>query len=356
SSSLPPNLSTGRRLVLHVPIFTGLKEYAGIEGSRALIDQRKYELLHDAGRLYLELAQDFYNVLVLERSLKTRTELLSLSRQNVDQLDRFVALGRVKRTEALQARSTVAKLEADVQAVQDNLTRSREALSLSSGVRPDALFADAEPLAAPSLSRLQAEDIAESRADVMAARATLEVSKASLTQAQGEFAPSFYVDGYYNLPRHNVPRNRDIIAQFTFEFPIFSGGSSIAGITKAESEKRTAQLTYDLLKRQALLEIRQAFDAWESSRLQIAAYKKALDAAELNYGAQLDYYNRRLGTIVDLLAALTTLASARDDYQKALLQERLNRVWVGVATGELPVRRKNQETVADKDHSKETAK
>ena len=356
SSSLPPNLSTGRRLVLHVPIFTGLKEYAGIEGSRALIDQRKYELLHDAGRLYLELAQDFYNVLVLERSLKTRTELLSLSRQNVDQLDRFVALGRVKRTEALQARSTVARLEADVQAVQDNLTRSREALSLSSGVRPDALFADAEPMPAPSLSRLQAEDIAESRADVMAARATLEVSKASLTQAQGEFAPSFYVDGYYNLPRHNVPRNRDIIAQFTFEFPIFSGGSSIAGITKAESEKRTAQLTYDLLKRQALLEIRQAFDAWESSRLQIAAYKKALDAAELNYGAQLDYYNRRLGTIVDLLAALTTLASARDDYQKALLQERLNRVWVGVATGELPVRRKNQETGTDKGHSKEAAK
>ncbi len=338
STTLAPGYATGRRLVVHIPIFTGLKEYSGVQGAKPLIEQRSRELEHDAGRFYLELAQEFYNVLVLEKSLKTRTEQLQLSRQNVDQLDRFVALGRVKRTEALQARATLSRLEADLQSVRDNLKRSRETLAAATGVPASVNLADVFNLTEPSVTRDQAVDIAESRADVMAAKAGLEVSKASLTAATGEFLPNFYIDGYYNLPRHNVPRNRDIVGQFTFEIPIFNGGTSVADIEKAQSQKREAQLLYDQLKRQAVLEIREAYDAWESSRAQTIAYKKALDAAELNYAAQLDYYNRRLGTIVDLLAALTTLSSSRDDYERASLQEKLNRIWLGVAVGELPAR------------------
>lgn len=345
-SSLPPNLGPGRKLVLHIPIFTGLNEVAGISGSSALIVQRRLELNHDASRLYLELAQAYYNVLLLEQSMRTKREVLDLSRQTVSQLERFVALGKVRRTDLLTARASLARTEAEVESIRDTLSRARDTLGSIAGVPAEVSIAPHSELAAPPVRREQAEEIADARADVEAARAGLDVSKAGLTAARGEFLPSFYVDGYYSLPRHNTPRNRDIFAQFTFQVPLFSGGSSVAGLKKAESEQRQAELILSQLRRQALLEIREAFDAWTASQTQIAAYKKALEAAELNFAAQSDYYNRRLGTILDLLNSLGTLAQARDEHSRAVLQEKLNRIWLGVAVGELPVK-KGRKNVTD---------
>jgi outer membrane protein len=342
SSSLPPNLGPGRKLVLHVPIFTGLNEVSGITGSNALIAQRRLELNHDASRLYLELAQAYYNVLLLEQSLRTKREVLDLSKQTTAQLERFVALGKVRRTDLLSARSSLARTEAEVESIRDSLARARDTLGSLAGVPAEVSIAPHAELAPPSVRREQAEQIADARADVEAARAGLDVSKAGLTAARGDFLPSFYIDGYYSLPRHNTPRNKDIFAQFTFQVPLFSGGSSVAGLKKAESEQRQAELILSQLRRQALLEIREAFDAWGASQTQIAAYKKALEAAELNYAAQSDYYNRRLGTILDLLNSLGTLAQARDEYSRAVLQEKLNRIWLGVAVGELPAKKARQ--------------
>lgn len=342
SSALPPSLAPGRKLVLHIPIFTGLNEVAGISGANALILQRRLELNHDAGRLYLELAQAYYNVLLLEQSMRTKREVLDLSRQTVAQLERFVALGKARRTDLLSARASFSRMEAEVELLRDTLSRARDSLASLAGVPADVTIAPHTEIAPPSATRDQAEEIADARADVEAARAGLDVSKAGLTAAKGDFLPSFYVDGYYSLPRHNTARNKDIFAQFTFQVPLFSGGSSVAGLEKAESERRQAELIHAQLRRHALLEIRESFDAWNASRTQIIAYRKALQAAELNYAAQSDYYNRRLGTILDLLSSLSTLAQARDEHSRALLQEKLNRIWLGVATGELPVRKRNK--------------
>lgn len=340
SASLPPNLGPGRKLVLHVPIFTGLNEISGISAANALVLQRRLELNHDASRMYLEIAQAYYNVLLLEQSMKTREEMLRVSLQTVQQLERFVALGRVKRTDLLSARASLARTEAELESVRDSHTRARDALAALSGAPPDVRLTPAD-LPPPSVAREQAEEIADARADVEAARAGFDVSKAGVLAAKGEFLPSFYVDGYYSLPRRNTARNRDIYAQFTFQVPLFNGGTSIAGLKKAESEQRQAELILSQLRRNALTEIRESFDAWSASRVRITAYKKALDAAELNYAAQADYYARRLGTILDLLSSLTSLAQAKDEYSRATLEEKLNRVWVGVAVGEIPRRGKS---------------
>ena len=54
TGSLPANLGPGSRLVLHVPIISGLNEYGNIKTGKTIVRVRKYELAHDAARMYLE--------------------------------------------------------------------------------------------------------------------------------------------------------------------------------------------------------------------------------------------------------------------------------------------------------------
>ncbi|MBI3394267.1 MAG: TolC family protein [Spirochaetia bacterium] len=336
--ALPPGLGPGRNLVLHIPIFSGLNEYSGIKAANALIKQKENELLHDAGRFYLDVAQAYFTVLQLESQIKSQEEILKFSKQNIDQLQRYVALGRARRADLASAFAQIAQTEASLQSTKDLLSRTREALGTTAGVDSSMALVRDVSMAAPGFEKAQAEELAEKRFDVEAARASLAVAKASVTQAWGMNLPSFYVDGYYGLPQHNRVQNRDIYGQFTFTFPIFSGGQVFAQIKKAESQQREAELSLRLIRRQAVTEIRQAFEAWTGSRLEVTAFKRALDAAELNYNLQADYYARRLGTVLDLLTSLSTLAQARDQYDRAVLQEKLNRIAVGVAAGELPRR------------------
>lgn len=342
STTSSSTLTTGvpsRALVLHVPIFTGLNEYAGVKAAEPLIQQRRRELFHDAGRFYLEIAQAYFTVLQYESSLKSQEEVLTLSRQNLAQLEYFVSLGKVRRTDLSSARTTIARSEATIQATRDTLSSNRERLATLTGTAPSAILKRDLVWAEPGFTRDQADAVADQRADVEAARAGLEVAKASVTAAWGGHLPSVFVDGYYGLPQHNKTYTKDIYAQLTIQVPIFSGGVTTAKIKEAESAKRQAELSLTQTRRLAALEIRQAYDAWRASREEVIAYKKALDAAHQNYAFQSDYYGRRLVTVLDLLTSLTSLAQAKDDYERAVLQEKLNRIWIGVSVGELPVRR-----------------
>jgi len=350
SVSFPPNFSNGSSLVLHVPIFTGLNEYAGISAAGPLVRQRQSELFHDAGRFYLAVAQSYFTVLQFESAVKSQEEILRVSNQNILQLERFVNLGRSRRTDLTSARANLAQTEAALQATRDNLLSNREGLATLTGTNPGLALKPDLDLPEPSVKREQAEAIADSRADVDAARSNLEVAKAALTQAWGGNLPSVFLDGYYGLPGKGIYKN-EIYAQLTFQFPIFSGGTVMAGIKKAESEKRQAQLGYDQTRKQAILEIRQAHDAWTTSQAEVSAYKRALDAAKLNYAFQSDYFAKRLVTILDLLTSLTSLAQAQDNYDRAVLQTKLNRVWLGVAVGELP-RRESARTTTKSNQEK----
>jgi outer membrane protein TolC len=65
------------------------------------------------------------------------------------------------------------------------------------------------------------------------------------------------------------------------------------------------------------------------------SFKKSLDAAENNYRLILGEYRLNLVTLIDVFDALTALESARDDYERTVLEHCQSRVRLGVATGEL---------------------
>jgi outer membrane protein len=118
------------------------------------------------------------------------------------------------------------------------------------------------------------------------------------------------------------------------ELPIFSGGVVSARIRETESALRQAGLRLGNARRLAAQDIIDSYQSWETSAQEVEAYRRALLAARENYQATLGDYRYNLVTVLDVITSLTSLQGAQDDYDRVLLQHRLNRVRLGIATGE----------------------
>ncbi len=348
SSSLPPYLGNGTRLVLNIPITTGLNEISGIQSSKAGVKRQENLLRYDAGRLYLELARSYYTILQLEANIKSAEELHRLTEDTIGELRRRVSIGRSRQSELVTAKSRYEKQVAELADLKNQLNQERSYIAFLAGIAPQTPLVDFPLLPPPDLSESQALTSLQNRYDIKAAEAAVKVAEADLYRAWGGHFPQLNVAGYYGIPGLNKSTNRDIYGQIALTFPIFSFGAVQAEVERAEAALREAKLTADQTRRSAEDEVRKAYDSYQQSGVILDSYEKALQSAETNYRLQRSDYSRQLNTILDLLTALSDLESARKDAMRSDLQQRLNRIWVGVATGELPETGQTSETHFEK--------
>jgi outer membrane protein len=179
---------------------------------------------------------------------------------------------------------------------------------------------------------------AENRPDVEAAKENLKVVKAELLAAEGGYAPTLSLQGDYILKRQGNGNtdNPRWDAFINASLPIFTGGQTEGRVREYKSKVRQAELQIRRTLRSAQEEIRQSFTAYHNALKQDAAYQKALAAAEKSHRAQEADYRLHLTNIVQYLQSLTDLEQARLNAAKSRYQWRIQRVWLGVASGQLP--------------------
>jgi outer membrane protein TolC len=97
---------------------------------------------------------------------------------------------------------------------------------------------------------------------------------------------------------------------------------------------RQAELKLEGVKGEAVKDITDAWESWESSALQVKAYSDSLTMAERSYNAVMREYRLNLTGIIDVFNSLRELQNGRDEYQRKRLQHAVNRLRLGVATGE----------------------
>ncbi len=314
-------------------LLTGLDEYASFRGSAAEQRYRRFLLQDSAGRLLLETASVYLKAVQIEKNLKNREKTLEHYRGIAGELRRRVAVGRSRQSELLRTNSQIFKIEAEIESLQNGYVQTRNSLSVISGVPREKRLVEEVCLApAPAMPQDKGKMI-ESRFDIKAAVEALDIARSKLLAAQGGHLPSIYLEGNYRLYQQ-YETGRDIYAGLGAELPIFSGGITSARVSEAASVRRQAELRLEQTRRVSLNEIEEAYSTYTSSIHSMESFKKALDAADNNYRSILGEYRLNLVTLLDVFSALTTLESARDDYERTVLENCLSRVRLGVATGE----------------------
>ena len=324
---------TGVNLYGRQPIITGLDEWASLKLARSDLALKKTRIAESATGMLLEVARGFYRLIQIEKSIGNKDETVALHRKMLNELNRRVALGRSRRSEVLRTLSQIAKLEAEIKSQRNELARARLDFAAVTNIPAGRDFADNEMIADPAQTVSTKSALAR-RWDVKSSAREEEIARARLLAAKGGHLPSVYLEGTYRLYQLHEQGSQDYYFALGAELPIFSGGITSARVSEAESLVRQAELRKTLVTRTAEQDIVDAVQSYESTKGETEAYRKALDSAENNYASTLNEYRLNLVTILDVLTSLTYLQSAHDDYDRVMLQHRLNRVRLGVATGE----------------------
>ena len=275
-------------------------------------------------------------MLQLESNLESKKQILELTKESKQELERRVSLGRNKPSELTSITAQLARLEAEILGITDTLSQMRDTLSFLTGLDSEFKIIHIEELSF-NFGLEEVEKTIENRYDVNAAKLNLEIAKSEVVKAYGGHLPTASIDTFYTFPSASTTGStKDLVNQLIIQVPLISMGTITAAVKQAESIKRQAELQVTQSVRFAREEIRKAYNSYSNSKETEESYKKALTATEKNYQIiQSDYY-KKAATSLDLLNAQITLRNAKEDLYRTRLQRQLNLVWLKVAIGEYP--------------------
>lgn len=221
--------------------------------------------------------------------------------------------------DVLQARSNLAQATLALQTVAGRIRTIRGSLATAMGL-PASIDYDIGSLPAAPPTRAAAEaatdlirDARLQRPDLAAARATVLAARAHAGSVRAEGYPSLSLQGslsrrYYDSPDRY---SDNYLAGVFLTFPLFTGFSHAYDVVRAEAQAERAQRQYETLRSSVELDVWTAYYDLQTADQRLETARDFLDYASESHDVALERYRAGVGTILDLLAAQTTLAQAR---------------------------------------------
>ncbi len=315
------------------PIYAGFRDWAVAAVIKS--QERQAKLNERAADLQVlsDVAVAFYAAFTLQDQLAVLKEIRNLNKNQVDQLDHWVNIGRSRPSELLSAQTQLASLDAQMEDTQRSLAESRHVLFFLTGVPADVPLVDSTfpPL---TLSADEALNRAGKRPEILSAEESVHQADLGVRYARGAHYPTLGVLGRYYTERVGFLSDVRWDATFTLDVPLYEGGSTQADVRAARSQQLIAQLTLARLKRDVERDVRTAYDDLTHAASEFQAYEKAVQLANKNYEVQQKEY--RLGVIsnLDLLHLLTDMQNVRGQWLVSRATARLNDIRLRIAMGE----------------------
>jgi outer membrane protein len=321
-------LSTGISLYGRQNILTGLSEWGDYSLAGKDMELSKMQLSAMTSSLLFDVSTAYYSILTLQNVYKTDNEILSLYKQTRAEIARRTAIGRSKASDLSRIDTQIYQLEAQIKDIETNLNSAKLALSVLTGIDSFSLKDTFSFSEIPDVIE-NADELLLLRPDVKFASIMLEKADISHSAAIGGHLPNIYAQGAYSI--YSRGPGNDYYIGIGAELPIFEGGSTQAKIREADSQKKSAELNLTKVKKDAKQDIVDSAMLVNSGKSQYDAYQKAYDSAQRTYKAVMADYAKDRVTILDVLSSLTSLQSAKNDFEKINLTRKLYRIKLGIA-------------------------
>lgn len=325
------------KFVISQPIFQGFKSLGALAGAGNLRKQRKAEWLREKELLFLEVAGAFYQILRLHRELETLERIHQLFEERIRELESREAIGRSRSSEVLTARARMKLTDSDRARIQGDLARAKHIFEFLIGIPAEASQLQEDEIKEPGreeLTRLLLR--VNDRSDVRAAYRALKVARQNITVVQSELWPEVTLEHNQWQRREGSQPDIEWDTLFKVTVPLFRGGETSGKLKEAWSQWKKARLNYRLVKRKAILEVKEAFDLWAGSLRVVRLLEEAQTASEENYKVQKEEYSRNLVNNLEVLEALELLQTATRDAVRAHYEMKTNYHTLEVAAGAIP--------------------
>jgi outer membrane protein TolC len=190
------------------------------------------------------------------------------------------------------------------------------------------------PATLPASENLEAVAL-RSRFDIASAVASREAARDAVNVAFAQYYPSVSLNVSGFLYREFYDDASRWSAILSANVPIFSAGIIEADVRAAWSRLRQAALNESYLRRQALSEVRQSRENFETAARRIEALRDEVAAADEAFSQANGAFANGLGTNLDALTAQDQLLSSQLDLLSAEFDQTVFYLDLLRATGEL---------------------
>jgi outer membrane protein TolC len=326
-----------RKWVFTQPLFQGFKSFAAIAAAGALRKQRTEEWSRAEELLFQDVAQAFYNVLRQKQDLEIVESIIKSYQDRIGDLTEHEKIGRSRESELAKAVSQMKSIESELAKVRGLFAISGHVLGFLTGIEiKSEELKDIDLPDERALELLDYVQASEERSDVNAAKYASKIARQGIIEAQSDLWPQLTLDSNVYNKRDGSQFNVDWDVLFSLNFPLGKGGTTLGNLKEAVSIWKQSKHAYSLTKRQAVLDIQEAYENWIASSNQGKALEEAREASQNSFDLQKAEYDKNLVSNLDVLDALNELYDTSRKANDIYYQMKENYWKLKVAIGEVP--------------------
>ena len=275
----------------------------------------------------------YVTLLDLDQQLRVTEATVDGRRENVAIFEKRLARGWISEFEMSQVRGEYEAALAQLPTFNNAIAAQENALSVLLGRNPGPIVrgSDQQSLHSPAVPAGLPSDLLIRRPDILAAEQQLVASNALIGAARALFFPRISLTGLFGFmspelgglfsgPAHTWSFTGDVAG------PIYTGGGLTAAVDQAEARRDQSLANYESVIQNAFRDVEDALaDLRNSRELQqtlerrVATLRRGVELATTRYENGYSDYLEVLDTERSLFSAELALASARGDYQRALV-------------------------------------
>ena len=285
--------------------------------------------LHNAAiqDVVLQIQVAYFQYLANRALLEAQRTTVEEARTNLVAAEERRRVGLATVADVLQARTAASQAQLDLQTIEGNVQTTRGGLALSLGlpanlpfdVDSSAAIAPVAPLA-DSVNAIIATAL-QGRPDLAASRADIEAALAGVTEARGALLPSlgFSATGGRTYATTIPDGANSYSLSLGLSIPIFNGFSRQHDLRAAEFAAEAARARSETLRQEVVYQVFSAYYALQTATRRVRTAEDLLASATQSNEVALARYKAGVGSVLDLLAAQSALASARAQQVEARL-------------------------------------
>jgi outer membrane protein TolC len=318
---------------------------------------RKTSSAAAVARAQAEIASRSLVVIVVQRyyALAAAQQKLETAKRNAEEGDRFFKItqeiergGEVAHSDVVKAELQARDRQRQLQEAQLALLNAR--LDFSVLVFPDfndnfELADDLHaPLPLPSFPEIQ-EQSAHNNPDLRAAMAATQQAKYDVLGARAGYFPSLVLDYFYGIDASHFAVNTVTHGQKvgnvgpsimgTLNIPIWNWGTTHSKIKQSELRRTQAQRELSFTQRKLLASIRALYAEASTAQDELAGLARSVELAEESLRLSTLRYRNGEATVLEVVDAHTTFATANSAYQDGAVRYRVALANLQTLTGVL---------------------
>lgn len=299
--------------------------------------------------LIASVISGYATLLDLDDQLRVAIATTEGRRKSVELFEKRLAAGWISEFEMAQVRSEYESALQQVPPIKQAIAIQEHALSVLVGRNPGPIRRTTQPEQLSNLSIPSGlpSDLLLRRPDIREAEQQLIASNALIGSARALFFPRINLTGLFGFASGSLGSLFTGPSR-TWEFtgdvagPIYAGGGLTAAVDQAEARRDQSLANYERVIQNAfrdvedsLASVRESAELRDTLTRRVMTLRRGVELANERYENGYSDYLEVLDTERSLFSAELQLASARGDYQRALVS--LYRALGGDWTGEMDV-------------------